>query len=170
MPESSHDLGVADTITAEAVGEPGERTFRLVFRNETSYAELWLEKEQLRQLALSLQQLIDDNLSRDPKLRGDAEIHTAQAVDKFELQIGKIEINYDEKKDLFFIVARDALSSVESALVLSFSIKHDQAKHLSEQSMRIYSSGRPLCPLCELPMTSEPHRCLKRNGHNPLSV
>lgn len=166
MPESSHDLGVADTIVAEAVGLPGERTFRLVFDNRSAHAALWLEKEQLRQLALSLQQLVDDNSSRVSKASEDDVDDTSQVTEKFELQIAKIEISYEGKKDLFLIVA----DSTESALVLSFCIRHDQAVNLSEQSIRIYSSGRPLCPLCELPISSEPHRCVKRNGHSPLSA
>ena len=39
-------------LTPEAIGEPGKRTFRVMADSGSSSATIWLEKEQLFQLAL----------------------------------------------------------------------------------------------------------------------
>ncbi len=41
------DFEHVDAVDAEAIGPPGERTFRLRARVGDSYAALWMEKEQL---------------------------------------------------------------------------------------------------------------------------
>ena len=38
------DLGLVDAVDAEAIGQPGQRTFRLRARAGDQYAALWLEK------------------------------------------------------------------------------------------------------------------------------
>ena len=41
-------------LRAEALGEPGQRTFRILVDSDSSSATMWLEKEQLFQLALAI--------------------------------------------------------------------------------------------------------------------
>ena len=58
MPVARHDLGLARTLHASAVGEPGSRYFRVLVEAIRGTACLWLEKEQLLQLALATQELL----------------------------------------------------------------------------------------------------------------
>ena len=44
------------SIEAESFGEPGKRTFRIVVSASNGSAIMWLEKEQLLQLALAIQE------------------------------------------------------------------------------------------------------------------
>ena len=46
------------SIEAESFGEPGKRTFRIVVSASNGSAIMWLEKEQLLQLALAIQELL----------------------------------------------------------------------------------------------------------------
>ncbi len=52
------DFGRVDRLEAEAIGEPGQRTFRLRVSSAQRTASLWLEKEQLQALALALMRLL----------------------------------------------------------------------------------------------------------------
>ena len=59
-------LGIVDSITSESQVRPGERTFRLLIHAGSASASLWLEKEQLQQLAVYIQDAATDSTSKDP--------------------------------------------------------------------------------------------------------
>ena len=67
------DFGMVDAVDAEAIGDPGQRTFRIRVRSGANYAALWLEKEQLSALGRGISQLLAD---RAPQ-RGAPEIGRA---------------------------------------------------------------------------------------------
>src|SRR4030043_1671600 len=52
------DFGNVSGLEAEAIGEPGQRTFRLRVSSDQRTASLWMEKEQLQALALALMRLL----------------------------------------------------------------------------------------------------------------
>ena len=54
MNNARRDLGIASYLKAEAIGEPGQRTFRLVVEAENGSAFIWVEKEQLSALGLAI--------------------------------------------------------------------------------------------------------------------
>ena len=51
------DFGRADSIEPEAIGEPGDRRFRIRVMARLESASLWLEKEQVASLALAVTRL-----------------------------------------------------------------------------------------------------------------
>ena len=51
VPEPTHDLGMTLKLSADAVGEPGQRRFRLLVEAQRGSACLWMEKDQLLQLS-----------------------------------------------------------------------------------------------------------------------
>ena len=53
-----YDLGICSLIEPQFVGVPGARTFRLYVLGENESALLWLEKEELYELALTIKQLL----------------------------------------------------------------------------------------------------------------
>ena len=53
-----HDLGLTDSIEAETLGEPGQRTFNIKARSGRGEAVVWMEKEQLFQVGVSLKQFL----------------------------------------------------------------------------------------------------------------
>jgi uncharacterized repeat protein (TIGR03847 family) len=58
MPSSQHEFESVFNIHADAMGEPGQRYFRLLIDSNEGHAVLWLEKPQLYRLAVSIQQLL----------------------------------------------------------------------------------------------------------------
>jgi|SRR5579884_1164331 len=52
------NLGVVDLLGADAVGQPGQRRFRLFARSRQASMLIWIEKEQLSNLALELDRLL----------------------------------------------------------------------------------------------------------------
>ena len=58
MAYSRHDFGLINTIKAEAIGVPGQRTFRLLIEGYGCSACLWLEKNQLLQLSIIIFQML----------------------------------------------------------------------------------------------------------------
>ena len=58
MPEPKHQISNISSFVPESLGEPGQRTFRIVVFGEGNSAIVWLEKEQLFQLALAIRQFI----------------------------------------------------------------------------------------------------------------
>ena len=63
------DLGIVDRITADAVGEPGMRTFYLQARAGEELITVIVEKEQVELLARSVLELLADIADRDRRRR-----------------------------------------------------------------------------------------------------
>src|SRR5262249_22530542 len=58
------DFGLVDAVDAEAIGEPGRRTFRVRARAGDQYAALWIEKEQLTALGRGISSLLAERSQR----------------------------------------------------------------------------------------------------------
>ena len=52
MDNPRYNLGLIDSIRAEAIGEPGQRRFRIIVSSGNLSADLWLEKTQLFRLSV----------------------------------------------------------------------------------------------------------------------
>ena len=63
-----YSFGPVSSIEAETFGEPGRRTFRLAAESGLARSYIWLEKEQLFQLGMHLQEAIR-TLSEDDRLK-----------------------------------------------------------------------------------------------------
>ena len=53
------DFGYVNELDSEAIGEPGNRVFRIRARSEDRTASLWLEKQQLQALSLAIRQMLE---------------------------------------------------------------------------------------------------------------
>ena len=53
-----HDFGRAELFDAEAIGQPGNRRFRIFARSPYGSATLWMEREQLEALSLAVDKLL----------------------------------------------------------------------------------------------------------------
>src|SRR5205814_7161666 len=59
--EAQYVFGPASRLQAQAIGEPGHRTFRLMVESgDGRAAVLWVEKEQLQALGLAVEQLLTE--------------------------------------------------------------------------------------------------------------
>lgn len=168
MVQAKNEFTSVSGLRAESVGEPGKRTFRIVVDSASSSAAIWLEKEQLFQLALAIQQLIA-TLPEDRPTDGEAPSdREAAGLTRLDFKVDKLVLGHDGRSGLFIIDAHDP-DNHESAMLRVWA-NLDQAKEFSQEALSVCASGRPLCPLCGRPMPDTPrgHRCARVNGHVTL--
>jgi uncharacterized repeat protein (TIGR03847 family) len=181
------DLGPIDVLGTDAVGRPGQRRFRLFVRGLLGSAIMWLEKEQLNSLALTLDQalaLVTEGqvLRVEASARGLPE--PASLPDDFpgqpdyEFQIGQMRLSFDEQANTFLLNVApleilmergqepEVVINDDNAISFGFSLRDAQA--LSTAITSIVSSGRPVCPFCGTPLDGDPHACAKQNGHHKI--
>jgi uncharacterized repeat protein (TIGR03847 family) len=164
-----YPLGALASIDAEAFGQPGRRTFRLIMEAGPARSYVWLEKEQLFQLGVYLQEAIR-SLSEEDRGRqsqpGDPGWSGQEASIEFKAR--QLLLNYDVPANSFYLQAHEADESDEEAASVSCWITPDQAQRLGEEALRICAAGRPSCFLCGLPINPEGHVCPRANGHAVL--
>lgn len=164
------DFGLVDAIDAEAIGSPGQRTFRLRARVGDEYAALWMEKEQLGALGRSFSQI----LAERSRLRGQP-AGTVEEIGNFpqharvEFQVARMGLDYDPDRERCILLADDPQAGQRGDTpAFRMEISRDQALSVIDLIEDIVSAGRPLCPLCHQPLEEEgqQHFCPSTNGHS----
>lgn len=162
------DFGLVDAVDAEALGEPGARTFRLRARSGRNLAALWMEKQQLTQLGQAVSRLLADRGTQRGRFRPE---HTAIGDFQFpdvDMQIVRLGIDYDTDTQRLIMVADDqeALQRGDTP-AFRMEVPHAHALGLAQQISEVVSAGRPLCPLCGQPLEGDgQHFCPGSNGHS----
>ncbi len=172
MPKSTIELNPVTRITADAVGEPGHRTFYVQARKGQTLVTLLCEKEQVRALSTAIQQMLDELKTKYPKganfMRLQMEMGLEEPINP-EYRIGQMGLGYDEEHDLVVLVARELVgedASEDDAAVAKFFCSRAQIEALSRQAADVVSRGRPICPLCQKPIDKDlEHFCPRSNGH-----
>jgi uncharacterized repeat protein (TIGR03847 family) len=181
------DLGLVEIVGAEAIGQPGQRRFRLFALVRDNSVALWMEKEQLNNLSLALDralaQLSEGRILRT-EAQADSPLPPKGAPDnfpdkpKFEFQVGQLRISYDERHNLLVLISvpleivmepgeePQVILREEDSLTFRFTLR--QAQELTRTITILVSSGRPVCPLCGTPLDGGAHACVKQNGHREL--
>jgi uncharacterized repeat protein (TIGR03847 family) len=170
MAKEFYDLNPVVHITADAIGEPGQRVFYLQASQDNTLVTLVLEKEQIEALALGVEQMLKELEKRQPK-----SVSEMSLISQYDLvlrnpiepafRVGQLGLGYDEDTDLLIVVAQELTDDPEEMSVARFWATRAQMKALSEHSLQVVQSGRPLCPLCNRPIDPEGHYCPRRNGH-----
>jgi uncharacterized repeat protein (TIGR03847 family) len=183
----SKDLGPIEIVGAEAIGQPGQRRFRLFALTHNISVALWMEKEQLNSLSIALDRILAQ-LTEGRILRTEAQASPPPppqgapanfpAKPDFEFQVGQLRISYDERRNLLILTSvplgivmepgQEPQVILRDEDTLSFRFTLQQAKHLTSSITVLVSSGRPICPLCRAPLDGGPHACVKQNGHREL--
>lgn len=167
--EAKHIFGTVRNITVEALGEPGDRTFRMLLESGVSSACLWLEKEQLQHLATYIQE-VNAELSQDRIEQGYEvnEERQMEEVHELEFKVGKLALGHDGSSNAFLFLAHDVASEEHDPPDLSFSVSIGRAQQLAKETLEVCAAGRPRCFLCGLPVNSEGHMCIRSNGHQSI--
>lgn len=164
MPGPKNDLGRAIALTADAVGEPGSRRFRLLVEAQHGGACLWLEKEQLFQLAIAIQRLLS---TMDATATGEQTSLPARSGDAYhEFQVGRLMISEEVRGPILNLLAKDQEDADAAEATVGTLVDIDQLKALAEQALVVCAAGRPRCPLCGSPMGPEGHQCVRTNGYH----
>ena len=166
-------LGSLSHIEPKTFGEPGQRTFNLVTEAGDARCTLWLEKEQLFQLGLYLQEVVQA-LSQEDRTRQSQSTEPDGPNEgvSLEFKAGQLLLNHDPESNSFRLLAyeREDEEADEEAASVSFWISVDQADTVAEEALKICAAGRPRCFLCGLPINPDGHVCPRANGHTVLEA
>jgi uncharacterized repeat protein (TIGR03847 family) len=184
----STNLGSVDIIGAEAVGQPGQRRFRLFALAGARSLLLWMEKEQLNTLSLALDRVIAQ-ITDGVVLRTIAQTTPLPQAEglpanfprrpSVEFQVGQIRIGYDEQNNLLALIAspievmlepgQEPRAVIRDDESVSFLFTLRQSQQLTQTISALVTSGRPVCPLCNTPLDGSPHACIRQNGHREVA-
>lgn len=172
-----YPLGTLSRIEARTVGQPGQRTFNLVLDTAGTSCSVWLEKEQLLQLGIYLQEVIQSLSTEEKEHQGEpVESQFSGEGAPVEFKAGEMMMGHDPTAHAFYVLAyereeaeQEAAPEGEPASV-SFWISVAQAEALAQEALRICAAGRPRCFLCGLPINPDGHVCPRSNGHTVLET
>lgn len=162
--------GDAQRVRVDALGEPGNRRFRLSAVVDDETFIIWMEKQQLQALGLAVEQMLEQLPAGSELI-----VHESMALDfddatRGQFRAGRMELGFDPITDRIVISAHD-LQEDESVPSLSVRISRSQALELITDAAMVVLAGRPRCPMCgELYDPKEHHVCPEQNGHLPLSL
>jgi uncharacterized repeat protein (TIGR03847 family) len=186
MSQDFADFETPDYFEAEALGQPGNRRFRLIARQGTQTACLWLERADVELLIQGMQQTLAEITGSDV-LRVEGEQSTPPAPPPrtdfpanpdTEFQVGRWALGYDQLNGNIIFVA----ASLETAMELTeeddlipefrVALTQAEAERFAQHAEGVVAAGRPRCPLCGMPLShaGEEHVCVKQNGHHKLEL
>lgn len=161
-------------ITADAIGEPGQRVFYLQAKSEDQVVTLIVEKQQVQSLAIGVEQFLQDLQTRHPNLSQatdsyiESDMEIEQPIDP-AFRVGQLGLGYDEDSDLLILVAREIETSdeedEETGAVARFWCTRSQLWAMCSWGLELASRGRPICGNCGQPIDAHGHFCPKSNGH-----
>jgi uncharacterized repeat protein (TIGR03847 family) len=169
MENAEHDFGEALSIDAEAIGEPGRRRFRLLVQATSQSASIWMEKQQLAGIAVWIDEVLE-RLDREQP-NDDPNVEPLPIEERFDVEFSatQIGLGYSEEDGLFAIHAFDQ-RMVGGAPAFRCLISRGQSRVLTRKISEVVAGGRPICPLCDMPIDPEGHVCPKSNGHHKVEV
>ena len=114
-----YDFDQVSYIVADAVGQPGKRTFFLQAQHRGRTATLIMEKQQVAALAASILQLLEEleenNPDLPPPLAGDDPLRLQEPLDP-AFRVGQMGLGYDEDEDMMVLVAQALVATDEGEL------------------------------------------------------
>lgn len=163
MDKARYEMQKLNDLIAESEGQPGHRIFKIIAMSTSGSAILWLEKEQLYQLAIAIKQLLA-SLKQPDITDGNAE-NGEEFNRNIEFKAGALELWHDNSTQKIIIYATDISPDTQFDTTLRIWVTSDQARKFAEESLNLCASGRPLCPLCSEPTEDGIHSCPRSNGH-----
>ncbi len=171
----SDDFGFSGTsdevqrFRAEALGEPGQRRFRMiVVVNDDTYI-IWMEKQQMQALGLAIGQILEQVPSRGPEIGPGSVPGDIDETTSNQFRLGRVELGFDETGDRIVIHAFD-IQETETDHGLNLQFSRAQARELIREASALAAAGRPMCPMCGQPIDPGGHVCPEQNGHLPLPL
>lgn len=161
----ANDFGRALAIDAEAVGQPGNRRFRLLVQSAGRCASVWMEKQQLSGIGEWFEETLQRLDREEPVNEPDEAPGPIGAIYDLEFTAGQIGLGYQEDERLFALQCFDLRTGTQEPTFRCL-VSRGQAKVLSAKIASVVAAGRPICPLCAMPMEPEGHHCPRSNGHS----
>jgi uncharacterized repeat protein (TIGR03847 family) len=173
MNDPVHEFGSARSIDAEAIGQPGQRRFRLLVLSSYGAAAIWMEKEQLSGIGDWLTETVGRLDAERPTSDPDTDPMPFPAEVDVEVRAGQLALGYVEDRDLFAIQVYDLVNGPgEDNPQPTFRcfLSRGQSRVLSRKIADVVAGGRQPCPMCGEPMDPAGHACPRSNGHRPVHL
>lgn len=166
----TEEFGLAQGADVQTFGQPGQRTFRLRVVGELAQtASIWLEKEQLQALSLAIRQMLSQ-LEYDQEPPG-ATLSDFPASAEHDFRAGRLGMGFNalDRTILLFTYEIGAADDDEHP-TLRVRFTQEQCASLAVNVDDIIAGGRPVCPLCGVPMDASGHACIRSNGHSKQPI
>jgi uncharacterized repeat protein (TIGR03847 family) len=181
MSRAIHVFRTPDRFVAGTVGQPGSRTFYLQAVHDARVVSVILEKQQVAVLAERIDALLVEVNRRfgTPLPPEGADVDDlsplVMPVDA-EFRVGTMGLGWDSEAETV-VVELLAVSETEfdASVVLDDAeegpdavrvfLTPESARQFANRSTRVISAGRPPCPLCDEPLDSDGHICVRTNGY-----
>ncbi|MEX2275805.1 MAG: DUF3090 domain-containing protein [Actinomycetota bacterium] len=165
------ELDPCERITADAIGEPGERIFYLQASGATDLVTVVLEKQQLELLAASILELLAQVGKETGQGPEDEELTLREPIEP-RFRVGSLRIGYEPERDMVLLEVDELVdddADEESVQTEGDKLRlwatRDQMFALSRYAADVASRGRPTCQYCGNPIDPEGHTCPAMNGH-----
>lgn len=168
-PEFTHDLDPVTRITADAVGEPGQRVFYIQARRNHELVSLIAEKEQVKALADIIDQFLEELSEKEPLL---ATTETLASLINMTLEeplepifrVAEIQFGYDKERDIVILLIHGfPQEDAEESPSVRFGVTRQQIQALSQHATRVVAGGRKVCGNCLQPIDADGHFCPRMN-------
>lgn len=166
----TRELGPVAHISAEAIGQPGQRRFRLrAVSSEGDSASLWLEKEQLAALGEAIENVLKQEGYRYQRLPlDDAEPEPVFPLSaQIDFQLIQLSMGVNRETKRIVLIGADAGPDEAELTSVTMEIDYRRGYELRREIADVVAAGRPPCPLCGAPMDPSGHVCPRSNGHHP---
>lgn len=164
------EFNMARGVDVQAFGQPGQRTFRLrIVGEDAQTASVWLEKEQLQALSLALKQMLAQlEYDQEPP---PADVGEFPVTADHDFRAGRLGMGFhpaDRSVVLFTYELGETEDEENPTLRVRFT--QEQSASLVVSLDEIIAGGRPVCPLCGMPMEATGHACIRSNGHSKQPI
>jgi uncharacterized repeat protein (TIGR03847 family) len=175
------ELDPVEELAAGAVGEPGQRAFYIQARGDSGRLTVLVEKEQVALLATEAVAFLDRIADQYPEAPitlppSAADLHEP-TVPLFRARL--IGLGFDPERELVLIELRERSSDDEEeedatigeatdedpdadedeGYIARLYATRPQVRAMAARGAEAVAGGRPLCPLCDMPMDPAGHRC-----------
>lgn len=173
MVEPELEFDPVTHLTADAIGQPGERVFYLQAQQDANVSTFLIEKVQLQSLSLGVEEFLSEIAGRFPELpvaSGEYEeenMRIQPPVDPL-FRVGDLGLAYDSERDMICLVVHEVLvegQTNEDVRSARLWCSRSQLRRMGNWINEVVSRGRQICPQCGQPMDPAGHFCPKKNGH-----
>ena len=176
-----HGFDWPDRLVIGTVGQPGSRTFFIQARNKAQIVSVALEKEQSAALAERIEEVLDELMADEgnpfsiPALTPEGLVDNDPLEQPVEEQFraGAMSLGWDPSTAQIVIEALSYSEAADEALdpvevdpeeVLLVRIPVGTARAFAKRTREVVGAGRPICPLCLVPMDADDHVCTLPDG------
>ncbi len=173
------EFNPVDSISAGALGIPGQRRFMIQARSNGALLSVLLEKQQVALLAAEANEFLDRidaeaEAKTEPRLDPVNDALCGQVVESEPLfRASLIGIGYDPQRHLVLLELREHAEADDDGqpiidpdlegFVARLYASRAQVRAMLRHGAASVEQGRPPCPLCTFPMDPHGHACPRWN-------